>query len=370
MESNLIIKISLIFLSSLIFSFLVNNLFLKFSKNLGIRNLDHQITRWSSESKPSFGGISFFIVFLLVLVQYPLIFSTYGVSFNIQLIGFITACGISFLVGLADDAYNTNPILKSIAQALCAILLIVTGTSIQLFDTQWLNYLISFLWIAGLMNSINMLDNMDGVSTISSIFALCCILIVLFYQEQTSNVYFALMFGMCGALIAFLFFNWYPSKMFMGDTGSQFLGLSLAAFSIMFLWNFNIDAANKSFSQQIILPILAFLVPLSDTITVVINRISEGKSPFVGGKDHTTHHLSYLGYNDQSVAFIVAGLGLISTVVSLVAVSIANWDHLFTILFSVYAISVFLSLFLITRFNKKNQHIQNEPKERKINRTA
>ena len=370
MADTLIIKISFIFLSSLIFSVLVNSLFLKFSKNLGMRNIDHQPSRWSSISKPSFGGISFFIVFLLVLVQYPLLFSTYGISFNLQLIGVIAACGISFLVGLADDAYNTNPTLKSIAQAVCAIILISTGTYIKLFNIEWLNYSISFMWIVGLMNSINMLDNMDGISTIASIFALICMLTVLFYQEQISQVYFALMIGMCGALIAFLFFNWHPSKMFMGDTGSQFLGLSLAAFSILFLWNFNAESESKSISQQIILPILAFLVPLSDTTTVVINRISEGKSPFVGGKDHTTHHLSYLGYNDQSVAFIVAGLGLISTVVCLVAVSITHWDHLFTILFSIYAISVFLSLFLITRFNKKNQQQKDEPKERKINRTA
>lgn len=370
MGEHFIIKISLIFLSSLIFSFIINRLFLKFSNNLGVRNMDESLIRWSAKRKPSMGGISFFIVFLLVLVQFPILFSSYGIALSIQLIGFISACSIAFLMGLTDDAYNTNPLLKIVLQAVCAIILIGSGTFIQLFENNLINYLISFLWIVGMMNSINMLDNMDGVASIASFFAISAILTVLIYSQNINHVFFSILLGLAAALIAFLYFNWHPSKMFMGDTGSQFLGLSLAAFSIMFLWNFNAEAANKNISQQLLLPILAFLVPLSDTFTVVINRISEGKSPFVGGKDHTTHHLSYLGYNDQSVAFIVAGLGLISTVVCLVAVSITNWNYLFTILFSVYAISVFLSLFLITRFNKKNQQIQNEPKERKINRTA
>jgi UDP-GlcNAc:undecaprenyl-phosphate GlcNAc-1-phosphate transferase len=332
--------------------------------------MDESLIRWSAKRKPSMGGISFFIAFLLVLVQFPILFSNQGIAFNIQLIGFITACGIAFLMGLADDAYNTNPYLKISLQALSAIVLIASGTYIQLFENDLYNYLISFIWIVGMMNSINMLDNMDGVASIASIFGISAILTVLIYSQNVNHVFFSLMLGIVAALIAFLFFNWHPSKMFMGDTGSQFLGVSLAALSILFLWNFNAETESKSIPQQILLPILAFLVPLSDTTTVVINRLSEGKSPFIGGKDHTTHHLSYLGYNDQSVAFIVAGLGLISTVVCLVAVSITQWSYLFTILFAVYAISVFLSLFLITRFNKKNQQIRNEPKERQINRTA
>lgn len=335
-----------------------------------MRNIDESLIRWSAKRKPSMGGISFFIVFLLVLVQFPILFSTYGISVNIKLIGFIAACGIAFLMGLADDAYNTNPILKISLQALCAILLIASGTFIELFENNLYNYGISFLWIVGMMNSINMLDNMDGVASIASIFAIASILTVLIYTQNTNHVFFSLLLGISAALTAFLFFNWHPSKMFMGDTGSQFLGVSLAAFSILFLWNFNAGTTSQTTAQQILLPILAFIVPLSDTTTVVINRLLKGSSPFIGGKDHTTHHLSYLGYNDQSVAFIIAGLGLISTVVSLVAVSITKWTYLFTILFSVYAFSVFLSLFLITRFNIKNQQSQNEPKERKINRTA
>ena len=89
----------------------------------------------------------------------------------------------------------------------------------------------------------------------------------------------------------------------------------------------------------------------------------KGKSPFVGGKDHTTHHLSYLGISDQSVALILAGLGLISALLLLIAISITKWTHLFTILYAVYAITVFLSLFLITKVKPQKAALENEDKK-------
>ena len=124
-------------------------------------------------------------------------------------------------------------------------------------------------------------------------------------------------------------------------------------------------------SKQFILAILAFIVPLSDTTTVVINRIAKGKSPFVGGKDHTTHHLSYLGLSDQSVALLLGGIGIFSTVVILIVLSIQNWTHLFTILFALYAIVVFVSLYLTTQQQLWSSKDKNDNEdEKKLKKTA
>ncbi len=353
-----IIKLSLVFLGSLTFSILINRIFLKFSKNLGIRNIDGKAIRWNTTSKPAFGGISFFIGFLLVLSFYQILFPKLTASFDLTLIGVVASCSLGFLVGLTDDAFNTNPSLKFIAQAICAIILITTGSNIQLFDNEWLNYTLTFLWVVGLMNSINMLDNMDGVTTVASIFALLGMLTVIAFNQSFDNTYFIIVIGLIGSLIGFLYFNWHPSRMYMGDTGSQFLGVILAALSIHFLWNNEIATSDTITSRQFLLPLLAFIVPISDTTTVIINRIYKGQSPFVGGKDHTTHHLSYLGFSDQSVTFIIGGIGLISSVIMLIALSIKNWSHLFTILFSSYALLIFLSLFLITKsFFSKNKEL-------------
>ena len=369
MGEYFVLKVSCLFLGSLLFSFLINRIFLKFSKNLGIRNIDDKVIRWNTTSKPAFGGISFFIVFLLVLSQYQIFFPNQYTPFDLKVIGIVVATSLGFLVGLADDAFNTNPILKSIAQATCAIILIATGNYIDIFYTEWMNYALTFVWVVGLMNSINMLDNMDGITTIASIFALLGMLTVIAFNRTIDPSYFILALGLIGALLGFLFFNWHPSKMYMGDTGSQFLGVILAALSIKFLWNHS-PTEHDVVSRQFILPLLAFLVPICDTTTVVINRIAKGKSPFVGGKDHTTHHLSYLGFSDQSVALIVGGLGIISTVILIVALSIKNWTHLFTILFAAYALLVFVSLYLTTKphlFKKKSEH---EKEDQNFSQTA
>lgn len=346
----------LIFLfAAFCFSFIINKLFLSFSKNLGGRAKNENIIRWSSVTKPAFGGISFFIVFLLSYSSYPIFFNDITSIGNLQVLGILSAGTTAFLMGLADDAYDTNPSLKFIVQFAGALILILTGTYIQLFDSIYLNYTITILWVVGMMNSINMLDNMDGVSTIASISAFLGMLIVT-NGSLTSNPMFIIMVsGMIAALFGFLYFNWNPSKMYMGDTGSQFLGILLAGLTIHFLWN-PIDVPQEvAISKQFLFVILAFLVPLSDTTTVVINRLGKGQSPFVGGKDHTTHHLSYLGLSDRMVAITISIISIISLSIIYFMTTVEIWSTLLTIIITSYAFIVFLSLFLITKRTHKKE---------------
>ncbi len=356
----------LLFVCSLVFSVLVNRIFLRFSRNLGIRNIDDKVIRWASTAKPSFGGISFFIVFLLSLTVSQFLFPDLPEKFDTRFVGFISAASLAFLIGLADDAYNTNPSLKFIAQFLCGITLVSTGNVIELFDYDIANYALTVFWVVGIMNSINMLDNMDAVATIASVSVIGALLISLILSQTLNSLYFLILVGLAGALLGFLFFNWSPSKMYMGDTGSQFLGVCLAALSIKFLWNY--PAEHMTSISRVLLVVLAFIVPLSDTTTVVINRIARGSSPFVGGKDHTTHHLSYMGLSEQSVALLLAGLGIVSASLSFILLVANQWTGLFTILFTAYAILVFLSLYLVStlKLGKKKE----EKHEKQLRKTA
>lgn len=359
-------KACILFILALAFSVLVNRIFLRFSRNLGIRNVDDNIIRWASTSKPSFGGISFFIVFLLVLTMGQFVFPDLSKAFDSKLIGMLLASAVAFLVGLADDAYNTNPLLKFIAQIVCALILIASGTQIELFEWEWANYALTIFWVVGIMNSINMLDNMDAVATIASIAAIACILISMVFSYSLNSIYFLILLGLGGALLGFLFFNWSPSRMYMGDTGSQFLGVLLAALAIPFLWNFPLEGVPNY--TKIILVALAFLVPLIDTTTVTINRLARRSSPFVGGKDHTTHHLSYLGLSEQSVALLIAGLGILSAAFSFILIAANHWIESFTFLFGGYAILLFISLFLMSRLPKAEK--KQEDYEDEIRKSA
>ena len=231
--------------------------------------------------------------------------------------GLIAATALAFLMGLADDAFNTRPMLKLGIQILSSLILIYTGTYIHLFESDWVNYILTIIWVVGIMNSINMLDNMDAVTAVVSIVILLTTIIIMTLSGNYINIYYFTLLGVLASLIGFLFFNWHPSKLFMGDTGSQFLGVFLAFVGIRFFWNISWAEMSDPIAGNFIVIMAIFALPLIDTSTVVINRILRGQSPMIGGKDHTTHSLTYAGFNDKQVALI---FGVISSLFSLMVI--------------------------------------------------
>ena len=348
----LILTYGIFFLSTAFLSFLINGLFLKFSTSLGIRNPSETIIRWSPQVKPSFGGISFYLIFLMAIASYPIFFERDQFLFNKQLLGILGACTLAFLLGLSDDAYNTKPLLKLTVQIGCAIILIGTGTYIKIFSNIYFNYALTLFWIVGLMNSINMLDNMDAIATLVSITIIMSALLILFLTNQGDDTYIFLLIGVMSALIGFLFFNWHPSKIFMGDTGSQFLGLFLAAIGIRYFWNTPDIHGQPVNSKQFFVTILTFAIPIIDTTTVVINRLAKGKSPFIGGKDHTTHSLFYMGITEKRIAILYVAVCMLSMFFNYIIIKrIENWSYLHIVLFSIYFLLLFWFLYAPTRKN-------------------
>jgi UDP-GlcNAc:undecaprenyl-phosphate GlcNAc-1-phosphate transferase len=347
--------LTVILIVCFIFSLLINYILLRFAQTLGMRNREiNQQIRWNPDSKPSLGGISFYVVFLFAFI-FTIILPHKDAGFNIQIIGILMATTLAFLMGLADDAFNTQPLLKFLTQIFCALIVIFSGHSIAIFENQFLNYLITIFWVVGLMNSINMLDNMDGISSIVSILACFFMVGVNISLFNTDSYSTALNLGVLGALCGFLIFNFHPSKMFMGDTGSQFLGVFLAIMGIDNCWNNPTSPLVNGFPiANLVIIILVFLLPLSDTITVVINRLKEGRSPFVGGKDHTTHHLFYRGLTEKRIALLFFALGNIGIWLAYLLVVRFSYS-VFYISISYIAV-VFLSLYLSTVIKKKSKN--------------
>lgn len=341
------------FIVSLLFSILINRILVTFSKNLGTRSKTETLIRWNTGDKPSFGGISFFIIFLLSLVALSFFFQKDNLFHNYNLLGIVVATTMGFIMGLFDDAYNTKVLIKLISQILCGIVLIVSGTYITIFDNNFLNYILTLLWVVGIMNSINMLDNMDAISTLVAVSVFLGLFIDNFFIQGIMTNLNMIILGVISALFGFLFFNWSPSKLYMGDTGSQFLGVLLAAFGIIFIWNhkeYNLDEVP---TKQVCAVLLFFTLPIIDTATVSIKRILKGKSPFVGGRDHTTHHLFYLGLSERKVALIFAAVSCISTVLGLICLNIPVWNHYYTAAFVAYFLILFIILFYIANINKE-----------------
>lgn len=358
--------LALFFLISALFSFLINWLFLKFSFNLGVRNEDGtpQI-RWAANVKPAIGGISFFILFLVSISVIGTLPRQANYLLDKHLIGIIASSSLGFLLGLADDAYNTNPLAKFIAQLSCAFILIISDVYIKISGNPAFDFMITIVWVIGLMNSINMLDNMDAITTtISMSIILGLISVVAISGHSLSTFYLVMLLGVFGALTGFLYFNWNPSRIIMGDTGSQFLGVFLASTSILFFWDFK-DAGSNEFIQlkQFVIPMLFFIVPLIDTITVTIRRLMRKQSPFVGGKDHITHHLVYLGLSDKFVALILISVSLLSLPVALfLVVRIIEWTWLVTFLAFAYFAVMFLLFQVLYNIGKSKNASKRQTK--------
>ncbi|MFP5470201.1 MAG: MraY family glycosyltransferase [Bacteroidia bacterium] len=329
---------------------MLNTILLKFSTNLGTRNKEFTIIRWSSVHKPALGGIGFFMAFIMSIVYYSIFFQQQEIFLNKPFIGFVVACMFGFLIGLADDAYNTNPTLKFLGQVACGFILIFSGTYITIFDNELLNYALTLVWVVGIMNSINMLDNMDATTTVTAIGIISVAALYLSTNNMIDYFDFLMMFGVLASLIGFLFHNWHPSKMFMGDTGSQFLGVFLSFVGIKYLWNAPFPNSDFVVPQKIILVAIAFILPISDTTTVTINRLLKRQSPFVGGKDHTTHYLSYLGMSDSQIGFLFLGISAMSNFLCILIMNfIPEWKTSYTFIFSGYFLLVFSGLYLTTK---------------------
>jgi UDP-GlcNAc:undecaprenyl-phosphate/decaprenyl-phosphate GlcNAc-1-phosphate transferase len=343
------------FVIAIILSLAINYLLLKFSIKLGSRNnFSIREDRWSSKIKPSIGGISFFIVFLLSMGIIGLFTNKNYESPNTQIIGIVAATGIGFLAGLYDDAFNTNPLLKFMLQLLCGAILVACDIKITVSNIEAINVCLTIVWVVGLMNSINMLDNMDGVTaTISALIIGGLIMVLIITGNKIFDFYMVVLVGILGALIGFLKFNWHPSRIFMGDTGSQFLGVFLAAISIQVLWPFSQGNQGTMQIKPFVLPALFFVIPIIDTTTVTLRRILKGKSPFVGGKDHITHHLAYLGLKENQIILILSATTLLSFPIALFLLK-NSWN--FYLSFGVLAY-VILLFFVFQFFYKKGEMI-------------
>ncbi|OFX45766.1 MAG: hypothetical protein A2046_07295 [Bacteroidetes bacterium GWA2_30_7] len=322
------------------------------SKSYVIRKANIKAIRWSAQTKPVSGGITFYLIFIISILFYFLINSDIAISNEIAAIFLVTT--LSFLMGLADDMINSSPYFKFFIQLLNSFILIKFNIYIHIFPNEIVNYIITALWVIGIMNSINMLDNMDAITSSVS-FVIFSFILSILLTIGIYNYLFIITFGLIASIASFLIFNWAPAKMYMGDNGSQFLGSILSVFGIIFLWNHKLE--NFIISKNIVLVSLVFLMPLIDTTTVTINRLLSRKSPFVGGKDHTTHNLSYLGFNDRKVAITFIIMSIIScSLAYLIINNFILWTTTYAIIFLFFILISFITFYSITKLNhKKNR---------------
>lgn len=207
------------------------------------------------------------------------------------------------ILGLLDDAYELRILPRLLCQIavgnLTSLFLILSGGGIQLFEFTWINFIFTTLWVVSIINAINFMDNMDGlVTSLSLIISITfCILSIL--NGQSLVALFCLVIAASTA--GFLFWNFQPATIYLGDMGALYLGFLLAAVSI------RIDINSQSIASRIAVPILILALPLLDLFRVVVTRIVSRKSPFIGGRDHISHKLLAKNFSVNKVLIILCG---------------------------------------------------------------
>ena len=264
--------------------------------------------RWTYRQTPLFGGVGIFLGFAAGIGG---VFAAGGVhGRREELLGILGGCAILFVAGLIDDVRSLNPVVKLAAQGGAVALVLSTGLSVQIVSNDVLSGALGVLWLVGITNAFNLLDNMDGLAgalaTIAAVFF--AIDAVTIHPERILLV-LSLSLGL--ACLGFLPFNLRPRRpaaVFMGDSGSQVLGFGLAALGLATSWK-----VAESTVATLLIPLLVLAVPILDTALVTIVRLVEGRPVYRGGRDHTSHRLVLQGISERrTVALltaIAAGLG-------------------------------------------------------------
>jgi UDP-GlcNAc:undecaprenyl-phosphate/decaprenyl-phosphate GlcNAc-1-phosphate transferase len=201
------------------------------------------------------------------------------------------------LTGLLDDRYNLGIKIRLVVMTLAALLVIAAGIQIKLFNTPWLDVPLTILWILTLTNAANFMDNMDGLTAGMSAIAGGFFMMIAFTEGLT--LVSSLSAAVLGSCIGFLVYNFNPANTFMGDMGALVLGFILAILGV------KIEFGTQPLSVTWMVPLLVLALPLFDICLVVFTRISEGRSPGEGGKDHSSHRLMSLGLSQRQTLMIL-----------------------------------------------------------------
>jgi UDP-GlcNAc:undecaprenyl-phosphate/decaprenyl-phosphate GlcNAc-1-phosphate transferase len=270
---------------------------------------------------PRLGGVAFFLSFATtVLVGFALAPSFRSLpavkqvipevataltevhQVRTRLIGLLVGALVMFAVGLVDDLLGERfPVaLKFLGQSLAALIAVGSGIQVEVTGFAFLNAAVSFFWIVGIANAFNLLDNMDGLAVgvaVSSAF-------IFFLNAFALGEFFLclVLAAFVGALLGFMRLNVHPARIFMGDCGALFIGFVLSSLTI--LEHYVSPASSSLF--PVLMPPLVLAVPLIDTLSVIVIRISERRPIYRGDRCHLSHRLVAAGLPEpQAVKLLV-----------------------------------------------------------------
>lgn len=345
----MISQIGTAFLQVTLLSYVLTIVLFNIAKKKNWIDKDPHKIQNQQQSIASYGGIAIYLSFWIgAIFTIPQLLSSTS-----QLWLFI-ASTIILVVGIIDDTLELNPLQKSIGILLAANLLyfkagiefssaLLPNASPIIFEI--LSYIATILWIYAVTNAVNLIDGVDGLASSVSLVSLITLIITTYFFSLSIRMAFLTMLVLLtGAILGFLPFNWVPAKIYLGDTGSLFIGFMYAALSVSNLKNASVFS--------LLVPVLIYMVPLFDASYAMMRRVLTKQPIGQGDREHLHHRLLRFGFSKRQV---VLSMILITVVFSLIAIIYHIWPEFRILWLGVTVIILLILMTLMRLLSKKNE---------------
>lgn len=334
------------FIISFIFTFATTPLVRRLAYKIGAVDVPKDKRRVHKRPTPRIGGLAIVFGFIVAVL-------CFNDNWSKEFISIISGAGILCILGVIDDCKNLDAKLKFVVQILAALVVVFYGDiRISVFSNpnvfseapfvvlpQWLSVTVTVLWIVFMTNAVNFIDGLDGLAAgVSAIMSMSMVFIAITYHEYSIALMGIALMGSC---FGFLPFNFNPAKIFMGDTGSMFLGYMLSVLSIQGMFK---SYAVISFA----VPLVMLGLPLFDALFAMLRRLFTGKNPMSADRGHLHHRLYDMGFSQKQTVFI---LYAISGVLGITSILLAEQRFLRAMLL---LICVLIFLLIATMLGKNS----------------
>lgn len=323
------------------------------ARRVGAMDVPKDERRMHHTPIPRMGGMAIFLGFLISVLLFA--------DISVQVRGILLGSAVIMILGVMDDILTLRALPKFFVQILAAVIVVLHGCRIdQVFGWQlphWLSYCTSVVWIVAMTNAINFIDGLDGLAAgVSAICAGAMLVVAMLLVPQGNSMTAAILLAaVVGGCVGFIPYNFNPAKIFMGDTGSNFLGFILSAISIFGLFK---TYAFISFA----VPFMVLGLPIFDICFAVIRRLLRGQSPMHADRGHVHHHLIDMGFSQKQA---VALCYLVTAILGLAAVTLTGrrLHQVLSIAGALLVVSVLAFLFIFRIHNPYHVHPTAEKEE-------
>lgn len=345
--------------TSFLVTFLMFPVFIKFFKRRNFLD-DPGGRKIHTARTPAMGGLPIFIGFCIAVM----IWAPFEILRETKYI--LSALSIMFIIGFRDDLINLRAFQKLFGQ-IAAALIIVAVCDIRLVSLYGLfgigqvhiaiSYVLSVFTIIVITNAYNLIDGIDGLA--GSVGVIASLFFGTWFFLNDLDSFALISFAFAGGLLAFLNFNWAPSKIFMGDTGSLLIGFFLSIVTIKFIDSNSILISSEfAFGGSIGTAIAVLILPLADTARVFVKRVAKGKSPMHPDRTHFHHILLRLGCNHAQSTGILVTVNIVFVLLALVLKNFSDAIVIPSILVTVFALGTILELIFKSAIDKRKEELK------------